>query len=257
MRPLRLGAVLLAASGLAGCAASGPPALPEAGSLASGRLVGEWASVDTTAQTFTTGDGDVVGVRTLLMHLSISDSTWTETRVVDGIGSRPTGYNGGHVTYRYRLAGDSLVFGVAPDDLTAGTVSIQDDTLSVEIDVSQGEVTHYREVVRQRFVRSEPLRIPPEIVGFWTGVSKPDAAGVPAGIAFRFHADGTLENGWGETEGAFVVAGPYLLLQARYSTNIARMELDPAVEVEPGVTTSALRLYEADGDEGPLILYRR
>ncbi|MEM0961028.1 MAG: hypothetical protein AAGK21_00645 [Bacteroidota bacterium] len=245
-----LALLALAASGCA----SAPPAGP-----ASPDIRGEWTSVDTTTQTFTMGDGEVVGFRTLLMHLSISDSTWTETSVVDSgeHASGPAGYNGGQVTYAYRVVGDSIVFVDPPLELTAGTASVRGDTLTVAVDVSQGEVSHYREVYRQRFVRSEPLRIPPEILGFWGGLSKPDAAGVPAGIAFQFNADGTLDNGWGERDGSFVVVGPYLILKSGYSSNVARMELDPAVEVEPGVTVPILRLYERAGDDEPLLLYRR
>ncbi|MEM6286439.1 MAG: hypothetical protein AAF845_04730 [Bacteroidota bacterium] len=269
------GAVVFAASGLAGCTASGPRSLPEAepvpGPTEAGSILGEWASVDTLSQTFEVGDGEVIESQTLFVHLSISDSTWTETIVSSGShGLGATPYTGRQATLAYRVSGDSVTVDYAPPVAPVrGTAIVREDTLTVEVRLERGET------IRQRFVQSEPLRVPPALLGFWVGLSEPDAAGVPAELGFRFHADGTFENGWGEPEGTFVVAGPYLLMRnargsgalsgetgdaetdallASLFDRVAEMDLDPAFEAEPGVVVPALRL--GAGGEA-VVLFRR
>ena len=242
------------AAALAGCAAA-PPTAP-----ATVDLVGEWASLDTLVygarvpDPATGEDGETVEVRALRTHLSLGDSTWTETSVSRGLD----GLDGFEGTFAYRTAGDTVAVRYGPSAERVGRAAVRGDTLTLTFAAPDGAP------VRQRFVRTGPLGVPPELVGFWAGLSAPDAAGVPAEVGFRFRADGTHEDGWGDPLGPFRVLGPYLLLSGLAPAlpdglsgtvfeTVAEVRLDPAAEVWGGRTAPAL-VFGTGADR--LVLYR-
>lgn len=251
--------LLVAACALAvGC--SGPR--PAAEARAS--HVGVWQSLDTLVFEVPVGEdfegGEPPVYRILWSHLTITDSLWTETAVAAGPdGFSEPGLDAYEQSMGYSAAGDSL-FLRPGDDTVAMHAVVRGDTLLLR----QPAPTH----TRARYVRSEPLTVDSGLVGVWSGFTEPDAAGVPAEIGFRFAADGTYQNGWGEPQGRFALAGPYLLLEDRESTEafadmgppgmrITRFRAIPAeVRVREG-QLDRLVLGPAGAEDRPLVLSRR
>lgn len=258
-------AVLAVAWVAAGCASTQPA--DEAP-----RLVGEWTSLDTLVQQVTvpnleTGEGaETIEIRTLRTHLAITDSTWTETSVSwNPMGVNGEGLDGWTARLPYRVAGDSVFVRYNEAFEGAGRTTVRGDTLAVVFSAPDVAPT------RRRFVRSAPLGVPPEIVGFWVGLSPPDPAGVPAEVGFRFHPDGTYENGWGEARGTFRVLGPYLLLGGRDASETLglagdeqamvpfemtlEMRYDSAFDIGRGQTAPALVVTGAS-EADRIVLFR-
>lgn len=231
---------------LAACGARIPPAAPASGT----RLVGEWVSVDTVeviAQIEETGE--VFFWTHLRTHLAITDSTWTETSVT----LSNTRLEGSRTVTPYRTTGDSVV----SDHGLRAAVSLRGDTLTL---TSPGDDA-------VRYVRGTMGEVPPDLLRLWVGLSPPDAAGVPAEFGFRFNADGTFDNGWGEPSGTYAVFGPYLLLREGLDSpdpqngvtpfwSVLEMESGPALEGPADARYPVLRL-RGGPDEPLLTLYGR
>ena len=201
------------------------------------------------------------GADSALAHVIIDEEWWTEYRIVlEGSLYEGAEAQGWESINRYRLEFDTIEFPLDRETNHRVAYALRGDTLRVDSGI---------------LTRMDSLPRHAELIDrLWVGLSEPDAAGVAAEFGFRFHADGRVDDGWGNRIGRYYTVDNYLALlyegysnateksdDSEYGTlthfeNVVLMELiaDPNA---PGKAPIVLRLAAAgpieEGSE-PLVI---